>query len=144
MSDIKRRDFLKVINWALASLGSVALIGPVVAYFYPPKLEETPAEPVLVGKLDELPPGSGKAVAFGRYPALVIHTDQGLRGYSAVCTHFACICKWEPESGIIACPCHDGYFDPVDGHVVSGPPPSPLTPLAVDVRGDEIYVGGQA
>jgi cytochrome b6-f complex iron-sulfur subunit len=144
MSDIKRREFLRIVNWALASMGSVALLGPIIAFFYPPKLEEMPTEPVLVCKADDLPVGSGKAIAFGRYPALVINTDQGLRGYSAVCTHFACICKWDPTLGQIVCPCHDGFFDPIDGHVISGPPPSPLEALAVEVKGDEIYLGGQA
>jgi cytochrome b6-f complex iron-sulfur subunit len=119
------------------------IIGPVLAYFYPPKLEETPSEPVLVGNADELPEGESKTVRFGRYPALIINTRDGLRAYSAVCTHFACICKWDPDIEQIVCPCHEGYFDALDGHVVSGPPPEPLEPLNVEVVDNEIYVGGE-
>ena len=144
MNEIKRRDFLRIVNWVLASMGSMVLLGPIIAFFYPPKLEETPTEPILVGKLDDFPAGTGKAITYGRYPALVISTTQGLRGYSAVCTHFACICKWDSDQGKIVCPCHDGLFDPIDGHVISGPPPTPLLELLVEVRGDEIYLEGLA
>jgi nitrite reductase/ring-hydroxylating ferredoxin subunit len=113
-----------------------------VAYFYPSKLEEIPSEPVLAGSTEELPAGASKTIRYGRYPALVIHTEEGLRAYSAVCTHFACLVKWNAELGQIVCPCHDGYFDALDGHVISGPPPSPLTVFKVtDVYG-KIYVGG--
>jgi cytochrome b6-f complex iron-sulfur subunit len=144
MNKITRRDFLKVINRLLAALGLTAIAAPVLAFFYPPKLEEMPTEPVLVGPEDELPPNQGKVIAFGRYPALVIHTSEGLRAYSAVCTHFACIVKWEPEVGQIVCPCHEGYFDPLDGHVLSGPPPIPLMSLPVNVVDGQIYIGGES
>jgi Rieske Fe-S protein len=144
MSEITRRDFLNVLKRALAAVGLAALAAPVVAFFYPPKLEEMPSEPVLVGAEDELPPDQSKTIGFGRYPALVINTSQGLRAYSAVCTHFACIVKWDPELGQIVCPCHEGYFDPLDGHVISGPPPTPLEALKVDVVDGQIYVGGES
>jgi cytochrome b6-f complex iron-sulfur subunit len=143
MNSLSRRSFLKFSNRLLTVTGLAVIIGPVLAYFYPPKLEETPSEPVLVGNADELPEGESKTVRFGRYPALIINTRDGLRAYSAVCTHFACICKWDPDIEQIVCPCHEGYFDALDGHVVSGPPPEPLEPLNVEVVDNEIYVGGE-
>lgn len=143
MNNITRRSFLKLINHLLTVTGLAVIIGPIVAYFYPPKLEETPTDPVLVGNADELPVGQSKTVRFGRYPALIINTKNGLRAYSAVCTHFACICKWDPDLEQIVCPCHEGYFDPFDGQVISGPPPEALEPLHVEVLSNEIYVGGQ-
>ncbi|MFN2221282.1 MAG: Rieske (2Fe-2S) protein [Chloroflexota bacterium] len=144
MSKLTRREFLKFTKYGLLTAGLAAIAGPVIAYFYPAKLEETPSEPVLVSPLSELPPGSSKTVRFGRYPALVIHTQDGLRAYSAVCTHFACIVKWDGDQGKIVCPCHDGFFDAQDGSVLSGPPPTSLTSLPVSVVGDEIYVGEAA
>lgn len=141
MSSINRRDFLKIAKRFLTATGLIVLITPIVAYFYPPKLEEMPSEPVSAGPLAELAASQSKTIRFGRYPALVINTSQGLRAYSAVCTHFACIVKWNPDLGQIVCPCHDGYFDPIDGHVISGPPPTPLEALKVEVLDDEVYVG---
>ena len=142
MSDISRRDFFRMISRALAATGLAAIFAPVVAYFYPPELEELPSEPVPVSPETDLPPGTGKTVRFGRYPALVIHTKQGLRAYSAVCTHFACIVKWDPESEQIVCPCHDGFFDPLDGKVLAGPPPTALEALPVKIEDGQIFVGG--
>jgi cytochrome b6-f complex iron-sulfur subunit len=143
---LTRRDFIKLANRLLAATGLAALLGPVVAYFYPPNLEETPSEPVLVAPENELLPGQSKTVKFGRYPAIVINTQNGLRAYSAVCTHFACIVMWDPEINQIACPCHAGFFDPENGDVLSGPPPTPLEKLNVEIIDGDIYIsaGGEA
>lgn len=144
MSKLTRRDFLKIVKNLLAVTGLTALLSPVIAYFYPSNLEETPSEPVLVGTLDDIPPGSSKTIQFGRYPAIVIHTDQGLRAYSAVCTHFSCVVSWDAGEGVIVCPCHDGFFEPLEGGVISGPPPTPLERFNVMVEGGEVYIGGSA
>ena len=77
-----------------------------------------------------------------RYPALVVHTPVGLRAYSAVCTHFSCVCKYDETREVIACPCHEGVFSPEDGAVLSGPPPEPLLALSVTVVDGKIYIGG--
>jgi Rieske Fe-S protein len=140
--DLSRRNFMKFVTWVATVTGFSAVLVPIVSYLFPKHLEETPSEPVPVGTPDELPVGASKTVPFGRYPALVIHTPEGLRAYSAVCTHFACLVKWNPDSGEIECPCHEGYFDPLDGAVLSGPPPSPLDTFAVWTAEDgQIYVG---
>lgn len=140
MSDITRRDFLKLAQGTGALLGVAAIGGPIVAYFYPPKLEEMPSEPVLVCPASELPAGQAKIVPFGRYPALVIHTADGLKAYSSVCTHFACLVKYNAEDDMIECPCHEGFFDPMSGAVVSGPPPAPLESLDTEIVDGQIYV----
>jgi len=143
MKEITRRSFLKIANRVLALSGLAAVLGPALAYFYPPELEEVPSEPVLVGTLDELPVGTAKTMRFGRYPALIINTPEGFKAYSAVCTHFACVVKWDASADQIYCPCHDGYFDPLDGSVISGPPPEPLETLQITLAGNEVFVGGQ-
>lgn len=144
MSALTRRDFLKGVQAVLAATGLAAVAGPVVAYFYPPKLEHEPSEAVPAGNLADLPVGTSTTVPFGRYPAMVVHTAAGLRAYSAVCTHFACICQYDPDLDQIVCPCHDGFFSPEDGSVISGPPPRPLKPVPVEVVDGEILVGGNA
>jgi len=140
MSDITRRDFIKLLQGAGMLLGVSVVAAPVVSYFYPPKLEEVPSEPVLVCPEADLPVGQSKMVRFGRYPAIIIHTPGGLKSYSAVCTHFACLVKWNPDTGRIECPCHEGYFNAADGSVISGPPPKPLLALAAEVVDGQIYV----
>jgi Rieske Fe-S protein len=144
MSKLSRRDFLDIIKKGLAATGLTAALAPFLAYFYPPSLEETPSEAVRVGMIDDIPPGESIIVPYGRYPALVINTDQGLKAYSAVCTHFACIVKWDRDEGVIFCPCHEGYFEPIEGGVISGPPPTPLEKLPIKTENGEIFIGGSA
>lgn len=142
MSSVSRRDFFDIIKKILAATGLTALLGPFVAFFYPPSLEEIPSEPVRVGLVDDLPVGSSLKVNFGRYPALVIHTGEGFRAYSAVCTHFACIVDYDRDTDQIICPCHDGYFEPLQGNVISGPPPLPLEAIPLKIVDGEIFIGG--
>lgn len=140
---LTRREFLRIMNKTLILTGAAALFAPIVAFFFPAKLEETPSEPVLVGSIDDFGVNTSKTVRFGRYPAIVINTEAGLRAYSAVCTHFACIVKWDSSIGQMVCPCHEGYFDPMDGHVISGPPPTPLEEVPIRITNGEIYIGGE-
>lgn len=146
MSNISRKGFLKLTKNIFAALGVGAVSAPVVAYFFPAELEETPSDPVPVGKVEEIPEGKSKMVSFGRYPAIVVHTPEGIKAYSAVCTHFACITKWDESLGQIVCPCHEGFFDPLDGSVISGPPPAPLASLIVEINDGNIFIrtGGEA
>ena len=144
MSKLSRRDILKLINRFLTVTGLAIILGPIIAYFYPSNLEDVPSEPVLIGPAAELLPGESMTVRFGRYPAIVINTSEGIRAYSAVCTHFACIVKWDHERYEIVCPCHDGFFNPINGDVISGPPPTPLNPIEVEVIDGQIYVGSAA
>jgi Rieske Fe-S protein len=144
MTNLTRRDFIKLSKNVLTAIGLGAVLGPIIAFFYPSKLEEMPSEPVPVAPVEELEVGMSKTIRFGRYPALIINTSEGLRAYSAVCTHFACITKWNPELGQITCPCHEGFFDPLDGHVIAGPPPTPLEALNVEIVDGTIFVGGTA
>ena len=146
MEKLSRRDFMQVVRWVLGITGISILATPIIAYFWPKNLRQTPAEPVSIGPKDTLAEGESVTIEFGRYPALVINTSQGLRAYSAVCTHFACICQWDPLQNLIFCPCHDGYFDPITGEVISGPPPTALQPFDVDIVNGEIFVsaGGEA
>lgn len=142
-TSITRREFLRLLNKTLIITGTAALFAPIIAYFFPASLEETPSEPVLVGTVDDIGVNASKTLRYGRYPAIIINTENGLRAYSAVCTHFACIVKWDASIGQVVCPCHEGYFDPFDGHVISGPPPTPLEEIPLRIVNGEIYIGGE-
>ncbi len=142
MNNVSRRNFLQIVKQLLVASGLAALAAPVVAFFYPSNLEEVPSEPLNIGAEQDIPVNEAKVVKYGRYPALVINTPDGFRAYSSVCTHFACLVKWEKESGKIVCPCHDALFNPQDGSVISGPAPSSLTAFNVEVIDGNIFIGG--
>jgi Rieske Fe-S protein len=58
---------------------------------------------------------------------------------SSICTHAGCAVVWKADQNKFHCPCHQGFFD-ADGRNVGGPPPRPLTRLAVVEKGGELFV----
>jgi len=141
---VSRRGFIKLISGLLGAVGLGAFVGPAVAYFWPSKLVEVPTEPVPVGPADSLKVGDSMTISYGRYPAIVLNTPNGMRAYRAVCTHFACLVKYIGTEDVIECPCHAGFFRSDDGTVISGPPPKELTAIPWFIQGDTLYIGGEA
>ena len=93
-----------------------------------------------VGSLDKLPPGGGlRASLGGDDAAVIVNVDGTVRAFRAVCTHEGCPLGWNAQQHLIRCPCHGGAYD-TNGHVVSGPPPAPLTELRTVVERGTIYV----
>jgi Rieske Fe-S protein len=45
--------------------------------------------------------------------------------------------QYKADTSQIWCACHNAIYD-IAGNVVSGPPPRPLEPLAVHVRGEGV------
>ena len=140
-SAVPRRRFLR---WLLgfSVVSTLAMIAaPVAAFLVPPKSTATGSGgKILAGTLADIPLGTGKVVAMGSKPAIVINTAQGVVAYSAICTHLGCIVAFDDLSSTIVCPCHDGRFSPANGTVVSGPPPSGLPSIAVSVEKDQIFL----
>lgn len=144
---VSRRGFLKYGLLGFAGLATaVGVVTPIVAYLWPPKVGASGSgDRVTVGSTKDLAPGAGEVFSVANKPVLVIHTvDDAYVALSATCTHLGCILFWDVERQVIACPCHEAYFN-TTGAVISGPPPSPLEPYRVQVEGDEIVVeGGQS
>jgi cytochrome b6-f complex iron-sulfur subunit len=136
-----RRRFLRyLLGFAvLSTVGMVAT--PVIRFLIPPKTADAAGGgKVLVGTTADIPAGSAKVVPVAGKPAIVINSAQGVKAYSAICTHLGCIVAWDSTAQNIACPCHDGRFSPATGAVISGPPPAPLVPLNTTVENDQIFV----
>ncbi|MCJ7709840.1 MAG: Rieske 2Fe-2S domain-containing protein [Chloroflexi bacterium] len=136
-----RRKFLRWLG-GLALVSTAAMIlTPVVGFLIPTKNRASGGGgKVLVATTADIPAGAGEVVAMGSKPAIVVNTDQGVKAYSAICTHLGCVVAWNDMIGAIQCPCHDGRFNAANGAVVSGPPPAPLPPLTVTVEGDQIFL----
>lgn len=138
---INRRRFL---NWFLGTSAgalSVSILYPVARYLIPPKVEESTARTVTLSlKPDDVKANSGQIFKFGSQPGILIRTPSGdLRAFTAICTHLACIVQYRTDLGHIWCACHNGHFD-LNGKNIAGPPPRPLEPYTVNVRGDQIIV----
>lgn len=137
---VSRRD---VLDAALAG-GSVLLGGsalyPIVRYVNAPIPPDTLTGEVVAGSAAAVAPGTATAFRFGNQPALLVRDEAGtLRAFIAVCTHLDCVVQYRKDYGRIWCACHNGHFD-LAGRNVQGPPPRPLTQLALELRGDEVVV----
>ena len=94
-----------------------------------------------MGTVDDFGPGRSKVVALGSKPVIVLNSPNGMRAFSAICTHLGCIVAYDvSQSPDIVSPCHDGHFSAISGTVISGPPPAPLKEYSVAVQGNDIYV----
>jgi cytochrome b6-f complex iron-sulfur subunit len=141
--EVSRRGLLKYILLGFSALATAAgVLTPIIAYIWPPARAATEAGGrVTVGTTEELPVGQGAVFSVQNKPVLVINTEQGVRAVSAVCTHLGCIVSWKPDRQVIACPCHEAYFN-INGAVISGPPSAPLAVYRVQIEDDEIVVEG--
>lgn len=135
-----RRRLLNVLMGAslFAWLGSV--IYPMVSFLFPPKGSSIEVDNVLVGKESDFPNNSGTNFRIGNKPGLLIRTASGeFRAYNATCTHLDCTVQFKKDDGIIWCACHNGRYN-LKGINIGGPPPRPLTPLTVSLKGGDVYV----
>lgn len=124
----------------LATLGGV--FTPIVGYLWPPsRASAGGGGRTEVGTIADFPVGQGKVVPVNDQPVIVVNTAQGgLKAYSAICTHLGCIVEWDGSRQFILCPCHDGRFNGINGAIISGPVPSPLTELSLTVETGIVYV----
>ncbi|MFI5422245.1 MAG: ubiquinol-cytochrome c reductase iron-sulfur subunit, partial [Nitrososphaerales archaeon] len=99
-----------------------------------------PAGYILLAALSDV---SGKTFAYFNHPnfgsSILLNYNGTWKAFSAICTHAGCTVNYASPS--IVCPCHPGYFSPVNGAVVSGPPPTKLNEYDVKVINSNLYVG---
>ena len=144
-----RRQFIQLLlGWSL--LSTLALVAtPLIAFLLPGRSSQPAGGLQLVGRGSEIGLDHGFVTAVGSHPVIVLRRPDGLRAFSAVCTHLGCIVGFDAAQGPdILCSCHDGHFSAANGSVISGPPPAPLFPVPVSLEGDQLFVeaswGGRA
>jgi cytochrome b6-f complex iron-sulfur subunit len=140
-----RRGF---INWFLGTSAGAFLLSvlyPLGRYLNPPTVGESTAGTVTLQiKPDDVKVNSGQIFKFGNRPGILVRTPAGeLRAFSAVCTHLNCTVQYRSDLSQIWCACHNGHYD-LGGKNVEGPPPRPLDPYVVNVRGNQIVVSKSA
>jgi cytochrome b6-f complex iron-sulfur subunit len=117
----RRQFFVKI---GIGSVAAAAAGTAAFAYqFLSPNVLYEPSPIVNAGKPDHYPPDS---VTLDPQAAIfIVNSAQGFYALQATCTHLGCLTAWQPELGIIACPCHGSKFRR-DGTKIAGPAPRPL------------------
>lgn len=117
----RRQLFVRV---GLGSVAVAAVGTSVFAYqFLSPNVLYEPSPVINAGKPDRYPPDS--VTLDPQSGIFVVNSAQGFYALQAICTHLGCLTAWNPEQGIIACPCHGSKFQR-DGTKTAGPAPKPL------------------
>jgi len=138
--DSGRRRFVNFLMSTSLGATLIAIVYPIVEFLIPPKAPEAAQSNVVVGKVSELKPNSGRIFKFGTQPGIVVKTQTGeVRAFSATCTHLNCTVQFREDMQHIWCACHNGHYD-LNGKNIAGPPPRPLEQYSVNLRGDEIVV----
>ena len=130
MTDLSRRDFLKLIRNGFLYLSGALTFGGLLRFLsYAPASEQKMEFDL--GSVDKYPLGSRTSIP--EIPALLIHADSGFAALSLTCTHLGCTV--EPDEKGFACPCHNSSFD-VNGNVTHGPAVKPLQSLRIEITDD--------
>jgi cytochrome b6-f complex iron-sulfur subunit len=140
---IERRRFVRLLLGGIAVSTLSMVAAPFISFLIPPKRTSSTGGggPLLVGTTDDIGPGRSKVVALGGKPVIVLNSPQGMKAFSAVCTHLGCIVGYDASlSPDIVSPCHNGHFNAINGTVISGPPPTPLKAYPVAIEKNQIYV----
>lgn len=137
----RRAVLIGLVSIALAWLA--AGLWPVYRYLKPaagadPFGEEGKAKVSKITPADVARPGTGANGSYAGRGVIVLRAPDGeLRAFDAKCTHAGCNVTYAGTS--IKCPCHGGVYD-LDGRNIAGPPPRPLTRLAVSEEEGTLYV----
>ncbi len=83
--------------------------------------------------LSEIPAGEGRVVEIeGERVAVYREASGAVHAVSPVCTHAACVVRWNAAEKTWDCPCHGGRYSP-DGQVLEGPPVKGLRPVQLRI-----------
>ena len=130
MSDISRRDFLKLATAVILTASGLLGLEGLFRFL------NTQTDPLPPTDFD-LGPASNYTVGARtlrpEIPAVVMRTTNGFTALSLVCTHLGCTVESKPEG--FACPCHGSRFDP-QGNVTRGPAGKPLNSLRTGITSD--------
>jgi cytochrome b6-f complex iron-sulfur subunit len=140
MNNLNRRRLLQYLMGGSIGASIVSFLYPILSFILPPETLGSGSASQEVEGADELQANSGLVFKLGSQPALLVRTEEGeLRAFGAICTHLGCTVRYEAESKVIWCPCHNGMFD-LHGRNIGGPPPRPLPEYQVNLRDGKVVV----
>jgi cytochrome b6-f complex iron-sulfur subunit len=132
-----RRSVLNLLLTA-GGLGWIAsVLYPVISYLKPLPVAG-PSGPVGLTRAEVMKIERNKfaIIPVGTKRVLVLEDASGeLHALDAKCTHEGCTVQYLSGDGLIWCACHNARFD-LEGRVLGGPPPRPLSRYGVQRKTD--------
>jgi cytochrome b6-f complex iron-sulfur subunit len=137
---MKRRRFLKVILAFIGTITSLSFVYSILEFLTAIPTRAADAKKLLVRKND-IHSGEAKNIIYQGEPAILINRpEKGFIALTRTCTHLGCLVTFNKSRQELICPCHAGTYD-LEGNVISGPPPKPLTVIPLRIDGDTIIIG---
>src|SRR5512141_231000 len=141
MSEVSRRDFIKVTTGIVGGIVGAVIGLPAVYYLIDPALRAGAKEAwIPIGNTENMEVGKPYSFSFtrvqvngwertstshGGYVIRKSNNPKDMVILNSRCTHLGCTVNWKEEANAFLCPCHDAKFD-IAGKVLDGPPPRPL------------------
>jgi nitrite reductase/ring-hydroxylating ferredoxin subunit len=135
---IDRRRFLRTAATAVAAVLAAEWWWPWLRRGAP-----APAEAVRLIDGGGLAAGQARALTLAdtQQAVLVVRLDAAsVVAFDRRCPHLGCPVQWSAARGRFECPCHAAAFEARSGHVLQGPPRRGLDPVAIELRGDEVWL----
>ncbi len=127
-------NFLLTVG-GLGWLGSV--LYPVISYLRPLPMQG-PSGPVALTRAEvtKIERDKFAIIPVGTKRVIVLEDSSGeLHALDAKCTHEGCTVRYVSGEALIWCACHNARFD-LEGRVLGGPPPRPLSRHVVQRKAD--------
>ena len=135
---VSRRELLRFSVMASGTLFAATAGIALLSYLKPQVTVRRQA----IAQVTDVPVGG---VHYFEYPsagdqAILLHLSQGqFVAYSGKCTHLSCAVYYDEGERHLACPCHDGLFDPQTGNPIAGPPQRSLPKIRLQQNGTMLY-----
>ncbi len=145
---MNRRRFLSGVIKLFFLLLTLASGLIALVYTYPARIRKLKTVYIPVLDEEDIPRRGVKTVTYtyrrGEHiistRAFVVNHRGSLYVLSPVCTHLGCLVNWHRKKQQFLCPCHGGRYD-IEGKVLGGPPPKPLTRLPLKIQKGKLQIG---
>ncbi len=152
MPVITRRRLLGYLSGLLGGAIAAALGIPLIRFYVGNAFRASGPRWLALGPTSEVQPGEPRLFTVSHVNqdgwqetsvrAEIYAVTENGRDYltfSNICTHLGCPVRWDETRRAFACPCHGGVFS-IDGRVMHGPPPRPLTQVPHKLESGVLYV----
>ena len=138
-TESERRNFFRRFVQGAGALLMLPSVGVLLQYLMNPRRSKIQREKICaVSELNEFHPSINFSIGAVN-GIVVLDENKNLHAFNRKCSHLGCMVAYQNEDQRFFCNCHKGTYD-LQGKVISGPPPRPLSELQVEIFDDTVFV----